>query len=139
MRLVLDTSVLISFLLTRGPATSALLAHWLAEEIEIVTSLKLLAELEETATSERLAGRITASQRETLLRVLRAYAFHILGNLTLPGVTADPDDDMFVEAAVEGEADYIVSRDPHLLALERYGNIEVVTPAEMAEILEGEA
>ncbi len=44
-------------------------------------------------------------------------------------IAADPDDDRVLEAAVAGEADFIVSGDRHLLDLGRYEGIEIVTPA----------
>lgn len=50
-------------------------------------------------------------------------------------VLEDPDDNKFVECAVEGEAQYIVSRDDDLLRLERYEAIQIVNDAEFFNIL----
>jgi putative PIN family toxin of toxin-antitoxin system len=38
-------------------------------------------------------------------------------------VAEDPDDDKFIECAVAGKADYIISADRHLLDLDGYENI----------------
>lgn len=46
---------------------------------------------------------------------------------TLHGVVADPDDDMFVECALIGEAKVIVSGDQHLLELGTYRDIVILT------------
>ena len=46
-------------------------------------------------------------------------------------MTHDPDDDLFVTAAVEGQADYIVSGDPHLLDLGEYLGVKIVSPREL--------
>lgn len=45
-------------------------------------------------------------------------------------VAADPDDDMFVDVAVAGRADVIVSGDKHLLALGGFQGIPIVKVVE---------
>jgi predicted nucleic acid-binding protein len=45
-------------------------------------------------------------------------------------VCEDPADNMFVECAVSGGADYIISEDRHLRALEGYNGIRVRSAAE---------
>jgi hypothetical protein len=41
-------------------------------------------------------------------------------------LTADPTDNKFLACALEGQADYIVSRDPHLLNLKHFHGIQIV-------------
>lgn len=43
-------------------------------------------------------------------------------------VCRDPDDDMLLEAAVAGNADYIVTGDADLLVIQEYKQIKIVTP-----------
>ncbi|WP_409348454.1 PIN domain-containing protein [Natronorarus salvus] len=43
-------------------------------------------------------------------------------------VEEDPDDDKFLEAAVAGDVDYLVSGDQYLLDLGSFLGIEIVTP-----------
>lgn len=50
-------------------------------------------------------------------------------------IKKDPTDDMFLELAVDGGADYIVSGDPHLLNLESYYRIKIVEPRAFLKIL----
>jgi putative PIN family toxin of toxin-antitoxin system len=50
--------------------------------------------------------------------------------------SVDPDDDKFLEAAIEGKADYIVSRDHHLLDLKEYQKIKIVTPEKFLKIIQ---
>jgi predicted nucleic acid-binding protein len=58
-----------------------------------------------------------------------AAAIHVIPTQKLALIPADPDDDKFVECAVEGKARYIVSGDKHLLGLGSYQGIQVVPPA----------
>jgi predicted nucleic acid-binding protein len=50
-------------------------------------------------------------------------------------VAADPSDDRYLECAIEGEADCIVTGDRHLLALGNYREVEILSPREFVELL----
>jgi len=50
-------------------------------------------------------------------------------------VLADPDDDKFIECALVGRADWVVSGDRHLLSMQRYCNIPIVNATEFVERL----
>lgn len=55
--------------------------------------------------------------------------------LALNVVKNDPDDDKFIEAAFEGNAHYIISKDKHLLSLKEYGTIKIISPEEFLDLL----
>ena len=130
MRVVLDTSVLVSFLLTRGRVISAIIEQWETGRLEVIVSPQIMAELRRVAEDERLAARLRPEALEVLLRALTENAEVVAGELELPGVTEDPDDDMVVACAVEGNAAYIITRDQHLLRMSAYRDIVVVRPEE---------
>ncbi len=50
-------------------------------------------------------------------------------------IVTDQDDNKFVEAAVEGEAQYIISKDKHLLILKEYRGIKVLHPDDFLGLL----
>lgn len=45
-------------------------------------------------------------------------------------VKEDPTDNIFINCAVDGKAQYIISGDPHLLRLRKYKGIEIVKAKE---------
>lgn len=51
---------------------------------------------------------------------------------------ADPKDDKFLEAAIAGKADFIVSGDKHLLDLKEFRSIPIISGAEFIQFLETE-
>jgi hypothetical protein len=67
---------------------------------------------------------------------LRAIALVVEGRVSRPVVQADPADDIYIAAAAEGLADYIVSGDRHLLDLGEHEGIRIVTPREFLDLLE---
>ncbi len=65
-----------------------------------------------------------------------AIATVVEGEVSDHVVKADPADDIYIAAAADGLADYIVSGDRHLLDLAEYGGIRIVTPRTFLSILE---
>ena len=51
-------------------------------------------------------------------------------------VSKDPDDDKYLAAAVEGRASFVVTGDPHLLAVGQYEGIRIVTPRSFLDLLD---
>ncbi len=49
-------------------------------------------------------------------------------------ITDDPDDDKFIECAMECGADYIISGDTHLLNLKEYSGIKIINASEFLSI-----
>ena len=66
---------------------------------------------------------------------LEALAILTLGQLKLNVVAADPSDDRYLECAVEGDADCLVTGDRHLLDVGVYRQVEILTPREFLELL----
>jgi putative PIN family toxin of toxin-antitoxin system len=50
-------------------------------------------------------------------------------------ILEDPDDDIVLNTALSGKADYIVTGDKHLLSLRKFEKIEVLKVNQMLEIL----
>jgi uncharacterized protein len=54
---------------------------------------------------------------------------------TLDAVREDPADNRILECAVEGNSDYLVTRDNRLLKLNNFGKIQIIKVAEFLEIV----
>jgi uncharacterized protein len=50
-------------------------------------------------------------------------------------LSVDPDDDKFIDCAVSGGADFIVSGDAHLLDLKSVLNVKIIKPNIFFELL----
>jgi hypothetical protein len=67
---------------------------------------------------------------------LFAHGFHITFSAKTPElhlVEEDPDDDKFIECAVALKADFIISGDKSLIAIQDYMGIRIVTPKEFVD------
>ena len=135
MRIVLDINVYSSFLLTRGETISRIFDAWENNEFTTLTSSQMFDELQRVLKYPHLKARIKTVEARALLQVVQTDAVLVPGKISKTGVTSDPKDDMVVACAVEGNADYIVSGDPHLLKLQQYENVKIVSPTEFVNIL----
>jgi uncharacterized protein len=66
---------------------------------------------------------------------LELIAQPVEGSLRIHAVAADPDDNKYIEAAVEGLAQFVVTGDKHLLSLKAYESIRIVTPRVFLDLL----
>ena len=76
----------------------------------------------------RIRQRFHPTEEDILefLGILLERAVLTPGRYQVQKVKSDPTDDMFLAAALEGQADYVVSRDPHLLNLKHFYAIQIV-------------
>jgi putative PIN family toxin of toxin-antitoxin system len=134
VRVVLDTNVLISGVIASGNSARILDAAR-REEIKLVTSIHLLEEFSDVISRRRIVRKYPAvtENAETLLDFLRAFAEFVSGIPEEERISSDRDDDFVLACAVDGEAEYIVSGDPHLLDLKTYKQIPIFSPREFAE------
>jgi putative PIN family toxin of toxin-antitoxin system len=142
---VLDTNLLISYLLTYRPPIakaeqlggSALIDHHLAlDDFVLVTAPELLAELDRVLMYPKLRRYHTDEERTRFVALVMALSEVVDLPDRISRICRDPDDDRVIACAVVGEADVIVIGDDDLLALERVGGIPILTAAQFLEMLE---
>jgi putative PIN family toxin of toxin-antitoxin system len=137
IRVVLDTSVLVRYLIKPSVAIRELIEGlWLRDDIQVVTSPELIAELEDVLRRDALQRFIQPEEGQVLLDVLRIKAEMLPGLGPVPSFTRDPKDDKFVACALAGEVAYLVTVDSDILILESLGGVQVVTPHELVRTLQ---
>jgi putative PIN family toxin of toxin-antitoxin system len=137
IRAVLDTNLLVSYLLTHRPPIATLLDDFVAgDEVILVTCAELLAELDRVLTYPKLQRYYTNKERTRFVALVMALSEVVDLPDTLPRICRDPDDDQLIACAAVGEADVIVSGDEDVLALEQVGGIPILTAAQFLDMLE---
>lgn len=130
MKAVLDTNVLFSGFIFKGKP-GAILNAAKVREFVAVSSPILVEELLET-----LRKKTSATEEKLILFQKKLEKFI---ELVYPreeiDVCRDPNDNRVLEAAVEGECDYIITGDRDLLSLKKYQKILILTPAEFLQKL----
>jgi len=126
IRVVFDTNVLVSAIGFGGKPWECLVRA-LVGDIEMITAASALNEFERVLGYDRLP--FTDAEQEQYPDLLRAEATVIEPSESFRVINEDPDDNQFLEIAVDGDAAYIVSGDPHLTSVGRFRGIDIVTPA----------
>jgi putative PIN family toxin of toxin-antitoxin system len=139
LRALLDTNILISYLLTptRDSAVTAIVRRGVMREFVWLFAEDLLAEIRQKAREKPyLAERITPQEMARLLDQVSGASETVPRiDQTIPAVTRDPKDDYLLAYAVVARADYLVTGDADLLVLRRVGHVTIVTAQQFLEIL----
>ncbi len=133
MRLVVDTNVVVSAMLTAGGAPDEVLQLVLRGDATLLVDSRILGEYDEVTSRPRFG--FDAHERRALLGALGANAEHVVAphlRLSLP----DPDDVKFVEVAVAGGADALVTGNRrHFIARSGRVPVRVVSPRQLMQDL----
>ncbi|HUT34750.1 MAG TPA: putative toxin-antitoxin system toxin component, PIN family [Planctomycetota bacterium] len=124
-RVVPDTNVAISATFWRGhPRRIFDLAR--RGRLILVSSAPIEAELIRVLSYPKFG--LTAAEILPIVRDIRgvAQSIHVTSNVRI--IADDPADNAFLECALDGEADYIVSGDHHLLSLGSFRGIAILRP-----------
>lgn len=126
-RVVIDTNVFISGLLSTQSPPARCIQHVVAS-CQLVASEANLRELMQTLLSPKFDKYVSRARREELL-VRLAPIVEIVEVVQQVRACRDPKDDQFLEAAVNGRADVVITGDDDLLALDPFRGVAIVTPA----------
>lgn len=139
MNIVVDTNVLISAVLWKGPPSDAL--KIILEKYSLVQSQSTLKEFEKVITRKKFTRILEKRDLtvetiiETLIRQSRLYNVSKKAGLTAREVKIeDADDLIFIELALEASAKFVVSGDKHLLELDEVGNTRILSVAEFLKL-----
>lgn len=133
IRVVIDSSVLIRYLLKPSRATRELIQQtWLEDEIEVVTAPELMYELADVLARPKIRRFVMQDEATALIEAitLRATILPPLG--PVPPYTRDSKDDKFVACAVLGEAEYLITYDEDLLVLSEVAKVKILTTERFA-------
>ena len=131
MRVVLDTNIFVSAVL--GGRLGVIMDAWRAGKFILVISGAIAREYLEVI--HRPKFKISEREISAVTDYLLKTAEFVTPLQTITAVKADPMDDKFLEAALEGMADCIVSGDEHLLALKAFRGISILTARKFIERL----
>jgi len=133
---VIDTNVFVSALIAGGTPLAAIESTRLGKSRLLVTT-EIVTEMQRTLERPKFERHF--QRRETEPRLFISDYTTLARYVTPTPVTDCPIEDkkdlMFIECAVGGEADYIISGDHHLLDLKAYRDIPILTPAQFLAIL----
>lgn len=132
MRCVVDTNVFVSAALSES-SWPGLVVKWLDKNSGLLKSVVTEQELFEVLKRPRIATKISPSFIDNLhLLFAVAESVRITERVA---ICRDAKDDKFLELALNGSANFIVTGDHDLLALHPFAGIPIVPPAIFIQML----
>lgn len=136
MRVVLDTNILFSALISPHGAPDIIYRAWRSSRFELVTSRTQLDEIRRASRYPKLQNLLQPAKVGAMINNLQRAL--VLERLCLVEEAIDPDDSFLLAMAVAGDADYLITGDRRAGLLQR-GHVErtrIVTPSQFcAEVL----
>ena len=130
-RVVVDTNGFISSFFGRNPRK--IIDLWKSGEITLCLSKPIIDEYIEVLRRLELQNEKEIDE----LLSLFAHGFHVVFTAKTPElhiVEKDPDDNMFIECAVALKAEFVITGDKVLKAIQEYMNTKIVSPNEFLNI-----
>ena len=132
MRAILDTNIFLSGIHWSG-ASNKVLREWFIGSFVSVSSPQINQELFIQLRDFKIQMEI--EEIEWWEDIVLEKSILVIPKRKVNVVKDDPDDNKFIEAALEGKANYIITQDRHLLNIKGFEGIKMVTPKEFLRIL----
>ena len=136
MRVVLDTNVLISATFWNGDS-NRIIAKIEQKEAELIISKEILEEFVSVLGYEEIQKKIKDKNLEMKRTVEKIVSISTIvePHQKFKVIKDDPDDDKFLDCAIEGNAEFIISQNKHLLKLKEFEGTKILTPSEFLKLI----
>ena len=131
VRVVLDTNVLVSALIDDGKPRKLVLE--LLDKNTVILSRQMFAELADVISRDKFT--VTSSQVDRFVSSLVRMSKMVADNARFKVLSEDPDDDVVLNTAYTGRAEFIVTGDRHLLKLGQFKKTKIINVNQMQDIL----
>ena len=126
MNIVSDTNIFISGIFWKGDSYR-ILCLWDSGKIQLIISQEIISEIFRVLSDFKI--RLPDELKDAWMTRITEY-----GMIVEPAerfhIVSDPADDKFIDAAIAGNASYIISNDKHLLTLKQFKGVRILTPKE---------
>lgn len=132
LKVVIDTNVFISGILTKGGNPSLVIKAWKrTRKYQIFVTEEIIQEI--LRVMERLD--VPADIIEDWDTTFKKNAIQVIPKRKIEAIKDDPSDNKFLECAIETKADYIITEDKHLKKLNKFEKVEIVTVNKFLNII----
>jgi len=138
IKATLDTNILVSALIAPVGKPAQIVARARQGELALCLSEDIFRETDIALRRQHIQKRFHPSDDgiQEFLSALRGICQFISVSNVENLIPQDPPDNLVLACAVEGEADYLVSGNLHLLNLKQHLGVKIITPNQFLKILE---
>ena len=129
IRVVLDTNVIISALLKEGSAPALILSLALEGHIQLCVTEEIFAEYTGVLSREKFQSLDQASVRKALQSIKRK-SFWVSPSTRINIIKIDPEDNKFLECALEAKAHYLITGNRKHFPMAHYDQTRIMSPGD---------
>jgi putative PIN family toxin of toxin-antitoxin system len=130
-KVVLDANIFVSSIIVPKGKSAQIINFVRRKELKLMTSQPILEEVRRVLFYPHIQKRHQHNDKRIyeFIKDWARIAKFAPGKVKIDAIKDDPTDNKYLECAVEGKANYIVSGDKHLKKLKEYQGIKIVEPA----------
>jgi len=129
LKVVLDTNVFIAAYFNRKSASARIIDLCLENKHKLIFSSRLRKEAKLILKNVRAEREFRERTRSLFMK-----ASKVKPTRKVFTVKEDPDDNKFLECALEGKADYLITSDRHLLELGEFAQTKICKPTQFFKL-----
>jgi|SRR3989344_9417321 len=137
MKVVIDTNVVVSGTFWTGNSYEVIKTV-VEGKANLIVSVPILKEYDKILNSGEILDKTTTYQKARIkvIHKILSQAIIVEPKEKFEIIKDDLDDNKFLDAAIEGSANFIISRDKkHLLVLKKFRNIPIISPEEFLKLV----
>ena len=133
IKVILDTNILISAIVFGGRPRQVLEAA-IKGKVQLVLTEEIIEEIKGVLEGKKF--QYPKEITDLIVLELEALAEIIKPKDRLTIIAKDPEDNLVLECAQQAKADFIVSRDTHLLEIKDFAGTRILTHDEFIDVLD---
>lgn len=136
IRIVADTNVFLSGIFWKGNFSSQIIDLWKNRKVDLISSIPIIDELIKNLKGFKI--KMDEDMAQEWENMILENSLLVEPEEEINIVKDDKDDNKFIEAAVAGKANYIITQDNHLLKIKEFRGIKIIMPKEFLDIVKKE-
>ena len=135
-KVTLDTNIIVSGFFWKVDSSKILVLVGMSV-IQNVISKEIFSEYENVCFRREINEKTSKSESDikAFLNEMKRISDFIEPKINFDAIKNDPKDNKFLDAAYEGNVDYIITYDGHLLELGMFKGIKILTPLEFLKAI----
>ena len=123
MKIVVDTNIFVSSFLWKGNPRK-IIDRIVNRFDSLYITDEILIEIRKVMLREKF--KLNEHIVDDYLNTIKYFSIKVFPKNKIENISRDKDDDKFLRCGIEGNVDYILTGDLHLLELKNYENIEII-------------
>lgn len=137
LRVVLDTNIFVSGLISPLGTSGKIIKAWEGKKMTILVTRPILKEIHEVLLrpSIKKYHHLTDSQVSDFCKQIDQFSILLKQSVKLPDISIDPKDLKFLDCALLGKAEFLVTGDKELLVLKKINGTTIISPSAFVDHL----